>query len=182
MSTKTDYAFTFLHVISWIIFIGLCIEAGGFMFSTLITLWLTPEGATKFWTQVNLSELYHQNQSNFVVITALMIIVAIMKALMFYLIVNIFSKRKLDLSSPFNEIVGHHIFNIGYLAIGIGLFSFWGMKLTQWLVGQGIQMPDIQHLKFSGADVWVFMGVTLFVFGKIFQKGIDLQSENELTV
>lgn len=35
MSTKTDYAFTALNVISWIIFIGICIEAGGFIFNRL---------------------------------------------------------------------------------------------------------------------------------------------------
>jgi hypothetical protein len=182
MPTKTDYAFKLLHVVSWIIFIGLCIEAGGFIFNAIITLFVTPEGAGKFWTQVDLWALYNHNQTHFVQIAALMVIVSILKALMFYIIVNILSNKKLDLSSPFNEIVGPHIFKIAYLALGIGLFSYWGMKLTHWLVSQGVQMPEIQDLKFGGADVWLFMGVTLLVFAKIFQKGIELQSENEFTV
>jgi hypothetical protein len=43
-------------------------------------------------------------------------------------------------------------------------------------------MPDIEHLRLGGADVWLFMGVTLFVIGHIFKRGIEIQSENELTV
>jgi hypothetical protein len=34
----------------------------------------------------------------------------------------------------------------------------------------------------AGADVWLFMGVTLFVIAQIFRRGIEIQTENELTV
>jgi hypothetical protein len=37
-------------------------------------------------------------------------------------------------------------------------------------------------LNLSGADVWLFMGVTLYVIAQIFKKGIELQTESELTV
>jgi hypothetical protein len=182
MATKTDYAFKLLQVVSWIIFIGLCIEAGGFVFNAFITLFVTPEGASKFWVQVDLWALLQHNQSHFVQIAVLMIIVSILKAIMFYIILDILGNKKLDLSSPFDKVVGPPVFSIAYLALGIGLFSYWGMKLTHWLASQGVQMPDIQHLKFGGSDVWLFMGVTLLVFAKIFRKGIELQSDNELTV
>jgi hypothetical protein len=43
-------------------------------------------------------------------------------------------------------------------------------------------MPSIQNLKFDGADVWLFMGVTLLIVAKIFKRGIELQTENDLTV
>ena len=37
MSTKTDYAFIALNVISWIIFIGLCFEAGAIIFNAFLS-------------------------------------------------------------------------------------------------------------------------------------------------
>jgi hypothetical protein len=43
-------------------------------------------------------------------------------------------------------------------------------------------MPDIEHLRVGGADVWIFMAVALFVVGQVFKKGTELQTENELTV
>lgn len=43
-------------------------------------------------------------------------------------------------------------------------------------------MPALENLKLGGSDVWLFMGVTLLIFAKIFKKEIELQTENELTV
>jgi len=111
-----------------------------------------------------------------------MIIVAIMRVIMFYIIVKVFHDKKLKLSQPFNEAVRDFILKVAYLALGIGLFSFWGAKYTEDLVRQGIKMPDIQYLRLGGADVWLFMFVILLVIAQIFKKGIELQNENDLTV
>ena len=43
-------------------------------------------------------------------------------------------------------------------------------------------LPSLQQLKFEGGDVWLFMGVILLIFAMIFKKGIEIQSENDLTV
>src|SRR5512133_1889820 len=87
MSTKTDYAFIALNVISWIIFIGLCFDAGAIIFNAFFTLFYNPFGTGKLWDVMNLAELYNYNQSWYVTIVSLIIITAVLKALMFYLIV-----------------------------------------------------------------------------------------------
>ena len=181
MSTKTDYAFIALNVISWIIFIGLCFEAGTYIFNAFFTLFYNPFGG-KIWDVMDLSELYNYNQSYYVTIVSLIIITAVLKALMFYLIVKIFHDKKFDLSHPFNEPVRKFIINIAWLALGIGLFSYWGAKDTENFVLEGVNMPDIQHLNLGGADVWLFMGVALLVIGRVFKKGIEIQDEIDLTV
>jgi hypothetical protein len=43
-------------------------------------------------------------------------------------------------------------------------------------------MPDTQFLRLGGADVWLFMAVVLFIIAQIFKRGIEIQSENELTI
>lgn len=182
MSVKPDYILKVLNVVSWILFLGICIEAGAFIFNAFFTLFLNPDGATSFFTEVNLSELYAHNQSYYVTVISLMIIAAVLKALMFYLIVKIFHEKKLTFSQPFNETVRQFISKVAYLALGIGLFSFWGAKVVGNIVNEGVKMPDIQHLRLGGADVWLFMGVTLLVIAQIFKKGIEIQNENDLTI
>ncbi len=78
--------------------------------------------------------------------------------------------------------MGRFIFNLSYLSLAAGLFSWWGVKYADWLITKGIAMPDMQTLRLAGADVWLFMGVVLFVIAQIFKRGIEIQTENELTI
>jgi len=105
-----------------------------------------------------------------------------MRAVLFYLILDILQNKKLDISRPFSKNVGRFLFNATFLSLLIGLFSLAGAQYTEWLESRGVQLPDLQHLRLAGADVWLFMGVTLFVIAQIFKKGIEIQTENELTV
>lgn len=182
MKISTAQVLKFLYILSWIIFIGLCIEAGGFIFNILFTLFVNPIEAHYFWERVDLSALYKFDPGYFLVETSLMTIAAILKALMFYLIVKILHDKKLNLAQPFNKEVGRFIFLLSYLSLGIGLFSSWGANYARWFEQQGIKMPDIENLRLGGADVWLFMGAVLFIIAQIFKRGIEIQAENELTV
>lgn len=182
MYIKTDYILNTLHVLSWIIFVGICIEAGGIITNTVATLVLAPEDAAKTWNQVDLTALYHYNQSHYVTLACIIIIAALLKAILFYLIIRIFLDKKLNLAKPFNEVMRRYILLIAYLALGIGIFSSWGAKFASPLVDQGVKLPDIQRLGLGGADVWLFMGVILLVIAFIFKKGVEIQNENDLTV
>lgn len=175
---STERMLKILYVLSWIIFIGVCIEAGSFIFNAFFTLLINPVNADFF----DLSNLYEYDAGYFFVVLLIMSITAVMRALMFYLIVKILHDKKLNISHPFNKEVGRFIFSVSYLALGIGLFSYWGVNYTKWLVNQGVKMPGIQDLRLGGADVWLFMGVTLLVIAHIFKRGIEIQSENELTI
>jgi Protein of unknown function (DUF2975) len=182
MKKSTNLILKILYVVSWIIFVGVSIEAGGFIVNTVFTLWLNPAGAKHLWQLVDLSDLYYHDRGYFIVETALMCILAVMKACMFYMIIQIIHSKKLDMAKPFNKELGLFIFRISYLSLLIGLFCLIGVKYAAWFVMQGIKMPDIQYLRMAGADVWLFMGVTLFVIAQIFRRGIEIQTENELTV
>lgn len=182
MEISTKQILNILYILSWIIFVGVCIEAGGFIFNTFFTLAINPVGAQHFWPKIDLSSLYKHDRGYFFIETFFMIIVAIMKSWIFYLIIKILHDKKLNMSQPFNKEVGRFIFNICYLALFIGVFALWGAKYVEWFVKQGVQMPDLQYLGLGGGDVWLFMGVILFVIAQIFKRGIEIQTENELTV
>ena len=182
MTISTTQMLKLLYLLSWIIFVGVCIEAGGFIFNAFFTLVLNPVDAKKIWQEVDLSALHRYDPGYFFAVTLTMSIVAVLRGFLFYQIVMILSGKKLNMAQPFSREVGRFIFRIAYVAVLIGLFSFWGAKYTEWLVKRGVQMPDLQHLRLAGADVWLFMGVTLFVIGQIFKRGIEIQTENDLTV
>ena len=171
-----------LRILCWIIFIGLCIEAGGILFNLFHTLLYNPIGAGFFWNQIDFSALYQFDKGQFIVVTGIMSIVAILKAIMFYLIIRIIENKELSLTSPFNHSVRKFILIQAYISFGIGFFSNYGLNYTDWLVKQNIQMPTIHLLKIAGADVWLFMGVILIVLAYIFKRGIELQEEIDLTV
>ncbi|MEY3500052.1 MAG: hypothetical protein RL308_1721 [Bacteroidota bacterium] len=182
MKTNVDFTFKLLNVISWILFVGLAIETGGYITNAVVTLFFNSEWAGHFWGHIDLSSLYNYNFGFFIGFTFLIIIVSLLKTILFYQTVSIFHKKKVNLANPFNETVKEYIFNFAFIALGIGLFSYAGKSFSHWLMSQGLQMPALENVKLGGSDVWLFMGITLLIFAKIFKKGIELQTENELTV
>ncbi len=182
MKITTKQILKILLVLSWIIFVGVCVEAGGCIFSAFYTLVINPVNASFFWVGNDLSGLYKFDAGYFFAVTLLISIAEVMKAIMFYLIVIILQEKKLNMSQPFSKEMRLFILNLSYLTFGIGLFTEMGVKYTEWLVKNGIKMPDTQHLHLGGADVWLFMSVTLFVIAQVFKRGIEIQEENELTV
>lgn len=170
-----------LQILTWVIFIGLCVEAGGILFNAFYALY-NPVAAKNFWNGADLSALYAHDKGHFTTQAVLMGIAAIMKALIFYLLIKMFYNKKFNLAKPFNTEVTGLVFHIAWLCLGTGLFSFWGTRYAGWIEDQGIAMPDIHELRIGGADVWLFMAVVLFVIGQVFKKGTELQNENDLTV
>ena len=182
MEISTKQILKILNVLSWIIFIGVCIEAAGSIFSAFYTLVINPVNAATFWEGNDLSGLYKYDPGHFFAETLLISIASLLKACIFYLSIKILDEKKLNLSQPFSSEVRLFIIKVSCLSVGIGLFTGWGAKYTGWLVRQGIKMPDTQHLRLGGSDVWLFMGVILFFIAQIFKRGIEIQTENELTV
>jgi len=179
----TNQILKVLQILSWIIFIGLCVEAGGIAVNTFISLIINPNGATNFWEGADyLSRLYAYDYGHFLIITVVMTIVTVLKAIMFYLIVKLFTEKKLNLSQPFSLNLSGFILKLSYLALAIGLFSYSGLNFSVWLTQQGFEKADLQSLQIAGADVWLFMAVILYVIVYIVKRGIEIQNENDLTI
>ncbi|MCD2423658.1 DUF2975 domain-containing protein [Niabella pedocola] len=170
-----------LIIVSWIIFVGLCIEAGGFITNSAFVLF-NPDKVRYLWQQADLSDLFKSDHGYFFVMTLVIGIVMVLKAWLFYGIIKILHNKKLTLSQPFDETIRRFILTSAFIALLIGLFSSSGAQYSEWLVKKGIRMPDLQALRLDGADVWLFMSVILFVIAQIFKKGIQIQAENDLTV
>ena len=182
MSKTTNFIWKALNVISWIIFIGLCIQAACFIVNTIATLLLAPSDASKFWKEIDITAVYNFSESHYVALAILIIIVMLLKVILFYKICMIFHDKNLNLSKVFNETLRRFIVIAAYLALGIGFFAAWGSGVVTGIKNEGIALADLTDLTIAGADVWFFMGIILLIIGYVFKKGIELQNENELTI
>ena len=179
---KTKQILLVLQIICWIIFVGVSIDAFGYIFATVYTTAYNPANAATFWPGNDLSHLYAFDKGYLIVMAIYMTIVAMMKASMFYAIIKILQDKSLSISQPFSKKAVRFILLMALLAFGAGIFSEWGVKQTEWLVEQGVKMPDTYYLNLGGGDVWLFMAVALLVLAQVFKRGIEIQTENELTV
>ena len=61
MSKKTNYLFIGLHIVAWVIFVGLCIEAGALIVNFIFSLF-KPEIVHNLYQKLDLSDLYSRSK------------------------------------------------------------------------------------------------------------------------
>ncbi|HNP33867.1 MAG TPA: DUF2975 domain-containing protein [Flavobacterium sp.] len=171
-----------LNILSWIIFVGILVRTGAYIFNMIFLLTSNPFGGDYFWDGADLSKLLAFDRGYFMVITLLMIIVSVFKSLLFYWIIKILHDNKVDMQQPFNKEVCRFIFKLSYASLAIGLFSGWVAGYSEWLGKKGVLMPSMESMHVDGAGAWWFIAVILFVIAHIFKRGIEIQTENELTI
>jgi hypothetical protein len=182
MKLDTNFILRILYFLAWLIFVGLSIEAGGFITNTVGTAFLEPEVAGRLWKQVDLSSLYNYDRGYFYLVSVHMCVAAVLKAILFYCIIHAIHGKNINPAQPFSPAMGRLLFRLSYLSIFIGIVSLSGIRYSEWLATKGVTMPEARFMKLGGADVWFFMGIIIFVIGQLFKKGIEMQAEQDLTV
>ena len=102
-----------------------------------------------------------------------------LKALIFHWLVKIF--LKLNLINPFSREISRLISKIGYVALGVGLLTVIAEAFAKGLIEKGLNLPGISQNVEGGGEFLMFAGV-IFIIAQVFKRGIEIQSENELTV
>lgn len=178
MSPKTDLVTKFLHVISWIIFIGLCIQTGTLIFNYTFIQFHVFE-VEKLYLILDLTKLFTQDEVLFGLLFSLAIGVTGMKAYTFFLITRIF--ENLNLHKPFSEKIFSLISNISYFIFFVGILGALSHRFQQGLLNRGYDVASAGQY-WNDYDAYLMMAAVVFVIAQIFKKGLELQSENDLTV
>ncbi|MBX7243158.1 MAG: DUF2975 domain-containing protein [Bacteroidia bacterium] len=178
MKKNNDFILSALNVVSWIIFIGLCIEAGAIIFNFAFTLF-KPVGTHNIYKGLDLSALYAGNFPHYIGLMSFVTAISVMKAYLFYLVVKIF--MKLNLVKPFDAEIAKLIEKISYEAFGIAIACIIAHQYTKRLIQDGNEVSVVEEY-WSDASVFMMMAAIIFVISQIFKKGIELQNENDLTV
>ena len=172
---KTKQILDLMNILSWIIFIGLCIETGALVVSFLISLFINTDAAQHLYLGQDFSELYRSNIWYFVNTMSFVIILSGLKAYIFYLVIKIF--LKVDFDHPFSATAVSLISKISHVALEIGIVALVAQHYSKWLLNQGILVEQQW-----GSWDYLFLAGIIFIIALVFKRGIEIQSENELTI
>jgi hypothetical protein len=178
MSKKKNFIFIALHIVAWLIFVGLSIEAGGLLVNFVFSIF-KPEMVQLLYQKLDLSGLYVQSQVVFYCTYGLMLSLSILKAYLFYVLIMLM--LKLDLEKPFNSFVSGKITFISHITFIIGLLSLIAQQVAENLSRKGF---GLNFLNSFGSDykAFILMAAVIYVIAIIFKKGVEIQNENDLTV
>ena len=172
---KTKQILGLMKVASWIIFIGLCIKTGAVTISFLISLLIDPDAAQIPYLGVDFSELYKSNIWYFVNTMSFVIILSGLKSYIFYLVTRIF--LRVDFDHPFSALAVSLISRISHAALQIGIVALVAQNYSKWLLHRGVFVEQNW-----GSWDFLFLAGIIFIIALVFKRGIEIQSENELTI
>ncbi|HMN26455.1 MAG TPA: DUF2975 domain-containing protein [Ignavibacteriaceae bacterium] len=178
MSKGNNFVFITLHVIAWIIFVGLCIEAGALLVNFIFSLY-KPEFVQNLYQKLDLSEMYNRSRWAFYSMYSFILIIALLKSYLFYLVIVLLSK--LDLLKPFNSFVATQITRISYCTLSIGLLSLIAQQSAKNLMHHGFEINSLDQF-WEDSSAFILMAAIVYVIATIFSRGVELQNENDLTV
>lgn len=178
MSTTNNLIFLGLRIIAWLIFVGLSIEAGALIVNFIFSVY-RPEMVQNLYEKLDLSEMYRQNSAAFFSMYSFILVIALLKAILFYLVVMLVTK--INLSKPFDGFVSKQILNISYYTFSIGIVSYIARQTAKNLSHKGIS-TELLSKYWEDSQAFILMAAIIYIIAIIFKKGIELQNENDLTV
>lgn len=173
-----NFVFITLHVIAWIIFVGLSIEAGGLIVNFAFSVF-KPEFVGNLYQKLDLSLLHQQNQFVFFGMYGFVVFISILKALLFYTVIELL--LKLDLTKPFSSFVSTKISQISYYTFSIGILSYIARQIAESLLIQGYEIDKLSQF-WVDSSAFILMAAIIYIIAVIFKRGIELQEESELTI
>lgn len=178
ISKTNNFVFKGLHIVAWVIFVGLCIEAGGLIVNFFFNMY-KPEFVQNLYQKLDLTETYKDNRAAFFGIYSFILTISILKASLFYIVIRLM--HKMDLSKPFNTFIAGQISQISYYTLSIGLLSYIARQLTKNLAHHGFAAGDLNQF-WADSQAFILMGAVIYIIATIFKKAAAIQAENDLTV
>jgi hypothetical protein len=178
MSETNILVFKGLKIISWIIFVGLCIEAGGLIVNFIFSLY-NPEFVQNLYQKLDLSEMYNRSKWTFYGMYSFILTISILKAYLFYIVVKLVSN--INLSKPFNSYVASQILQLSYYTFSIGLLSYIARQTAKNIQHHGYIIDDINQF-WADSQAFILMAAVIYIIAIIFSKGVEYQEELEETV
>jgi len=171
---KSQHIFSIMKFLFWALFIGLLIKAGALLFNFGMGI-AKPEATTNVYLGLDLSELRNFSKREFIFVGSLLIPIIALQAYIAFLVIKITEVGTLE--KPFTQKVANLITKISHNALSVGLLSIIAGGYCERLIKKGIDIPLTW-----GAKEFLFLAAVIFIISKVFQKGVELQTENELTV
>ena len=178
MSKTNNFVFTVLKIVSWVIFVGLCIEAGGLVVNFIFSLY-KPEFVQNLYNKLDLSEMYERSKWAFFGMYSFILVISILKGVLFYVVIRLVSK--INLTKPFNNYVSRQISLMSYYTFSIGILSYIARETAKKLQHQGYFIDSLNQF-WADSQAFILMAAVIYIIATIFSRGVEIQNENDLTV
>jgi hypothetical protein len=178
MKTNTELVLKVMNILSWITFIGLCISTGTLLYSIVFSF-INPEVMIDPVNGFDVFALKKLGTTYFVNVSSLVIIISALKAYLFYLVIKIF--MKINLKHPFSEIMPVLLAKISYAAFSIGLLSYIATSYCFRITKRFFEINGLKEMT-DGFHEFIFFAGIIFIISLIFKRGVEIQSEQELTI
>lgn len=179
MKSNTTTILKVMQVITWVVFIGLCIMAGVLIFTVLMSLFFDPQAAHDLHLGLDLSDLLETSRWKYICLTSLIIFLTGLKAWFFYRIIRLL--KVFNMSQPFDDVIIPILTKISRTALEIGILALIAREFVRSLIKQGTELPSM-HDYLGGGIEFLFMAGIIFIIAQVFKRGLEIQTENELTI
>lgn len=171
MKIKTDTVLTIMTVLSYITLFGLIVEAGAILISFGVRV-AHNDVPKSFDNEFGL----HENSFiHYTLSVSFKAAIILLEAYIASLVIKVLNKIKLE--NPFTIEISQRLEKISYYILAAWIIALLNNAQTHWLMKRfgGIEDTSI-------STEFIFMAGVVFVIAQIFKKGVEIQSENELTV
>ncbi len=170
---KTKRILKIMHIIAWIAFIGLSIKAGGIVISYIVSLF--NEGAAKdLYKGMNLFAYKQNSLTQYTIIVCYRFLQFSTQAYMAFLVIKLLSN--LNIQRPFNA---------NALKL-MQIINFCLLLLWAIVIIHNIHVGVLEASTGISADLlsseFIYIAGIVYVFSLLFKRGLELQSENDLTI
>jgi hypothetical protein len=175
--TPTAQILTVLKILAWVAFVGFAIEAGAILFSYSMSL-LNAEAARDFYNGLDMYSLRQANFWEFTGVVSFKVAIPAMKSYVSLLAIRALSK--VSLANPFTMEVSKLLERISYVVLEIWVIAMANNAYLTWGLKSVDELPTKYGQYVPGE--FIFLAGLVFVIAQIFKRGVEIQSENELTV
>ncbi|PSL46279.1 Protein of unknown function (DUF2975) [Chitinophaga niastensis] len=173
-NTRTALILTVMRIVTWVAFIGLMIKAGAILISYGVSC-VNPEAARNLYMGLNLHTIRQINFWHYTLSVFFMIALSGMKTFVLFLVIKALSK--VNLVNPFTIGVARILEKISYVLLGTWVIVMLNNVHAGWLLKRtGILQEEWTTEEF------IFMAGIVFIISQVFKRGVEIQSENDLTV
>lgn len=163
-----------MHILAWVAFIGFSIEAGSILISFGISFF-NPEVAKNLYKGLNVYDLRSINLWYYTQRVSFLIAIPMLKAHASYLVIRTLSR--FNLKNPFTMEVAGKLEKISYLLLGTWVVTLLSNASTKWILKNTGELYGTYE---SGE--FIFIVGLVYIFSQVFKRGVEIQSENELTI
>ena len=172
--SRTGQILQVMKIVALLAFIGFSIQAGAIIISYIVSC-VNPEAAKNLYKGLNMYQLSQYNFSYYTLQVSFTVLVLMLKSYVCYYLVKTLSG--LTLSTPFTIEVAQTLEKISYLLLAASIVGLMGNIYAAWLLKKTGE-------QFGGGitEEFLFMAGLVFVIAQIFKRGVEIQTENDLTV